>query len=1071
MSSPTSELIQKYFDADLGQIRSTMIRAGAGAGKTTELIRRVISIALTFKKEKNEWPRLVVTTFTRKATQELRERLVAAALSLQDQTVQTQMHAQFGNLDIVGLLNYVQSSQSLHISTLHGTLAIFLRRYGQSIRLSPDFSFLDQRQMDKLYRQALNEVVKDPSSAEQYVQLREQVNSNKLQKSIYDFDIAMTEHPELTEIDTEDLKKVRLEKLNELSFLISFLAQDLDNYKLSDTWQRRHIGIGKLKNYFLKKDFSFNSILLQELDDFIESKGAGALKNKAIDVATIEKAQKAYDIVKELSDPLWLDESLKLIKLTQNNFSKFATKINNKIYDQKIKNSKISMEDLEIFSLRLINAFPDTANKFSQEWDLWLIDEYQDTSPRQVKLIEALTSGRPKFLVGDPQQSIYLFRGARSEVFFNALDTMKESSAEIKELMTNYRTAAPVLEFMNDLFTKASSQLSPMRIGSKLKIDNQNKHISLIKTEEKNRKEGLQVKATVQEVLRLKSAGISDEQICILCRKKRDLKKIASELQKIAISVQLHTSGEFYSRREVRDALLILKFLINPFDNINLIALLRSPWLPATDDEILKICDRKAISFWPILNKLVDEDTSIGKSAKILEQFQRTSKVEGCSRAWRKFLIEQGLFLSAKQLDPSGRREANLWKLVHLLFSEQVKPGFQIINFIQNRDVIDLEEQSDGDANPVIEPKRIQLMTVHASKGLQFPYVIVPYMNDKDTKLERRFFAYSEQAKKWGLCLNDSETGEMMVLPELELIFQDEKNRSALELDRVFYVALTRAQMGLSLIWAPKDNNQWVGALDSFESLKTDFNSDEMIEYATKSNEIVFTPARILLSENSKSVAVPSISVTRIVDILSQNKSLDYSKNNFVSKSLDAEIKRTQEIIKQNPSAENSWSKLEKAHLGTRMHFLFESLKSKRSHLVSVSKEEKQAMVFLQTEQAKFVLDVIQSGEVEWGFHCRFENQHSQVLIQGQIDLWGYDQSGQLWIVDYKTGSTAYSDKAFLQMQIYAWAIRKVLNLNNDIQLAAVFPLDQEVLIQGALSNEQIEKQILTSSVKFLIDK
>lgn len=100
MSSPTFEL------------NNIIVRAGAGAGKTTRLTQTVLDVAQGFKKKHARWPRVVVTTFTRKATQELRERLVTVTCRDQSQE----------------LLQYVSSPSQVFISTIHGVLNLFLKQ-------------------------------------------------------------------------------------------------------------------------------------------------------------------------------------------------------------------------------------------------------------------------------------------------------------------------------------------------------------------------------------------------------------------------------------------------------------------------------------------------------------------------------------------------------------------------------------------------------------------------------------------------------------------------------------------------------------------------------------------------------------------------------------------------------------------------------------------------------------------------------------------------------------------------------------------------------------------------------
>ena len=79
----------------------------------------------------------------------------------------------------------------------------------------------------------------------------------------------------------------------------------------------------------------------------------------------------------------------------------------------------MSIDDLEFMTIKILREKPQIIKPFSEEWNYWLIDEYQDTTPLQAKILDELRGSSKEFIVGDPQQSIYLFRGARSEVFEN----------------------------------------------------------------------------------------------------------------------------------------------------------------------------------------------------------------------------------------------------------------------------------------------------------------------------------------------------------------------------------------------------------------------------------------------------------------------------------------------------------------------------------------------------------------------------------------------------------------------------------------------------------------------------
>lgn len=1043
MQSTASELVDKYFDASKGHLRDTMIRAGAGAGKTTELVRRVISIALMHKKITGEWPRLVVTTFTRKATQELRERLLLGGLILNQPDVRTELESREKGLDLEGLTSYLQSSQSLHISTIHGILSIYLKRYGSQLELPPDFQLVNDRQARRVFRKTLRSLLQhNETFAEDFQALREDVDMPALEKSVHDYAALKLERAgRMRALDIAEVEADLERRREALRAKVQDVLPALQSLELTDTWQRREAGLGD----FLVSTKSWP----ERLQALAASKG-GALKGKAIPETVILQVTEIFDEAKALTDPFFDPAHLKKLGDLSVRFERVATHWSEKFETQKIQTSLLTMEDLELVSLRLATQAPESAQKFSLEWDYWLIDEYQDTSPRQVQLIEALTQGQKMFLVGDPQQSIYLFRGARSEVFFNAENKMRSQQGHLVEQMTNYRTVPQVLEFMNELFVSASPQLAKMSVGKKpMSLDFA--PVTLWRVLEEKKKERVQVEAVAQRILELSASGVPLESICVISRKKSDLTAIAARATELGLPCQMHAAGAFYQRQEIRDAMVALKFLLNPDDNVNLVTLLRSPWVPMTDQDLLAVCSRQARSYWASLGARVEDHPGLQESHRILSGYLASMQTEGVARAWRRFLRERGYFDYAMKIDPSGRREANLWKLVQSLLVQESDPGFQYLDFIDQSDPISIDESSDGDASPVVEPKRVQLMTVHGSKGLQFPHVLVPYVEEIAAKRKTPFFGFNPEAGVWSLCLKDPESNDKIVPPILDAQIEAHKARELEEADRVLYVALTRAQESLHLFWKSVDKNKWVQKLDLYAPeegtdsheirgeawnglFRQDLPKPQALRGTFESDFEVRAPW-------SSETTPPRGQVISVTQVLTLGQALAPAASGSPAPA----------------NARKTWERVRRSVRGTDVHRLMESLKydpdRKRSR-----PEFREALEFLDSERGRFLLEVIKTGEVEWGFAAQMMGS----LIQGQIDLWGRDAQGRLWVVDYKTGSPEKADVALAQLEIYAWALRKIGKVPADepIELAAVFPFHGEIVTKKTPPQEDLERAL-----------
>jgi ATP-dependent helicase/nuclease subunit A len=1017
VSSGSSERLKKYFDPERGEMKDVLIRAGAGAGKTTELVRRVISLALTQREKNREWPRLVVTTFTRKATQELRERLLQAGLQIGDEN----------------LLQYLQNSQSLHISTIHGILSVYLKRYGREIDLPPDFQIIDSVQMTRMSRRALRSLLKESREfAEDFQALSEETELKVLEQAAREWNALLLQEASVRRMTHADLTGEWERESVRLLAQARETVAELQAIGPSGAWDK---WLTILTTFANSKDD-----LRRRIAAFADSEVPRIAKTKEVGEELVEQVREIKESLLKLSEfpsqeDFWnRHEDLSL------RFERLARAWGERIRHDQIRTARLTMEDLELFSLWLARKAPETAAYFSKEWNYWLIDEYQDTSLRQVKLIQALTQGRTAFLVGDPQQSIYLFRGARSEVFSEAEDAVRARGGETLELMTNYRTSAPVLEFMNELFTSASRQLQPMKAG-RAEEPIPFAHVTLWQVPKENKSEGLQVEAVVQRVQEMIEAGVSPESICVLSRKRADLASIAQRAGELGVPCQLHAAGRFFERREVQDALAFLKFLVTPEDNENLVALLRSPWLPLTDSQILEICHSEKRSFWSAL-KQKSSEAAFATTVEILSTALASVQRQGVSRVWRDLLVRQKLFDYAQKLDPSGRREANLWKLVQSLFAQEFRPGFRYADFLEQPELVDTEEVGSGDASPVVEPKRVQLMTVHASKGLQFPHVIVPFMDDDTVKVDRSFFCWNESEKVWGLSLRDPESQKLAVSAAAEREYELRRSRGEQELDRLFYVALTRAQSSLSLIWSPPSEKAekkiWAKCLISLSMRENPPWKMQFREEKPEARAFAASAPRELQVRDPWTAPVQKQGLRQIVSVTSVLADSTGSG-------------------RASSSSGQSWEKIRRSVRGTEVHRLMESLKYDPERRLA-RPEFKEALAFLESPEGAFIQTVIGTGEVEWGFAVQLKGR----LLQGQVDLWGRDEKGTAWVVDYKTGSPERADKALEQLEIYTWALRKVGKISDDepVQLAAVFPFHGQVVKKQAPSQVEIEKAL-----------
>jgi ATP-dependent helicase/nuclease subunit A len=1012
------------------ELRNTILRAGAGAGKTTTLTNLFLNYAADFFDGSGRFPKVVVTTFTRKATQELKERLLLLALEMKRED----------------LFQYISNKSQVQISTIHGVLSLFLGRYGHRLGLSSDFELLSESQEGLLRRKILRRLVLGNPD---YESLIEHYSFQQLEESLQKFYEHRFLHTDFAFIDKAEFAK----ELHQHLLQLETLRQQASGSILAEASQASWVKYAEgLQTFSLKPKSGIESLpgVLQGIQGFLAEnprRPSFSAKKPAVSTETYESLDQLVNAMKELLDsPEFLPSYWEQHQLKNEIFSRLATEHADEVYQTKISTGAISMSDLELFSLRLISEAPDACEAFSEEWDFWMIDEYQDTSPVQVAILRALVGERKSFIVGDPQQSIYLFRGARSEVFQEKIVEIHENGGEVQEKLINYRSAPRLLSFINSYFERCSDQFAAMEPAPDKDPGSAEEPVAQLRIVAKSeRLAGLSEEnlAALQRIQELLQKNVSAEKICVLSRTRDNLESLAKAAEAYGIPVQIHVAGGFYRRREVVDALSLLKFLVNPHDNLNFLSCLRSPWLQLSDQEILSYCHSKVHSFWSeALSKVSAERPR--HPVNLLKRYAETAQAFGYSFVLRKMLVELGLIDYVQKLDPTGRREANLWKLIADLFQQERTPGFNFLDFLAGLQAApDLESgNDDSDATPVIAPKRVNLMTVHASKGLQFDHVLLLGLAKKPRLSHADLFAVEEETGRWSLSLMNAE--ERKVQPSrLALKVKERFNRrEQQESLRVLYVAITRAKQGVTLIWEGKpEKNSWGEAWP----FQTESGIHRDLEFSYEVLTGTFEP-QIL---------------QQAAEILQQDpgpwKPVEFSMSHETMAVTSMIASEMQVAAQSKPVTAATLQKaLAKAYRGTEAHRIFESLKYAPVVEVLNSVEEPDligAIEYIVDSVEAPLMKIIENGHAEWGFSFK----HGEFWVQGQIDLWG-QVGNEVWLVDYKTGSTHFSETAFEQLQAYAWALHKMgfVPFGAEIHLAVVYPFEQTI---------KVEKNILPQSL------
>ena len=504
--------------------------------------------------------------------------------------------------------------------------------------------------------------------------------------------------------------------------------------------------------------------------------------------------------------------------------------------DKKRERHLIDFNDIELLAYEALIKNPQWQTflySFDEHTDHILVDEFQDTSSLQWKIIDKLTeewrSGlgakrdRGKiptiFLVGDEKQSIYLFRGANVEIFQEAKEKFSEWLAEefhFEAIKENYRSLPEIVAFVNSLFTllmpsglfeRWRTSYTPFEATRK---GTGQVELILLEGEEgirKNREHEASVLArrirslnTVHEIwdgeIRRKCAY---GDMAILLRKRTHLTVYEEALRRHGIPFIVVKGIGFYDEPEVAFLRELLFFLVDPYDDHSLFCLLRSPLFGIGYGMFMRVVDKGNA---PLFGKLgMVKNKRISGAFRIISNWLEKSRTTPFAVILEDALSETGGW----QYFGEHQRHANVKKFIALI-EEYESQGFSGLEIREKLIQSKTREESKAHMNTE-GMNAVQIMTIHAAKGLQFPLIFLPAL-DEDNLPRSSSVVIDEEGENISLAYEDDSLRRKEILH-----FRRRKDKELEEEKRLFYVAVTRARDFLCMLAAPKKGKYHAGRL------------------------------------------------------------------------------------------------------------------------------------------------------------------------------------------------------------------------------------------------------------------
>ncbi len=431
---------------------------------------------------------------------------------------------------------------------------------------------------------------------------------------------------------------------------------------------------------------------------------------------------------------------LKLVETAQDKWMKVYYRY---LYEQK-KNFALDFDDLILVTLYILEQFPEKLEKWQKRMMYVMVDEFQDIDLQQYKLADLLSGyHRNLFIVGDPDQTIYGWRGADVNRILE-FDKYHEDTQTIL-LQNNYRSSESILKIPDSVIKnnkfRIEKVLKPIRVGGKVPVFCHAKN---------TREEASWIVDNISEAI---EAGVARKDIAVLYRMHSQSRSVEEALMAADIPYKIYSGIGFYQRQEIKDTLCYLRMLVNG-DDLSFLRTVNTPkrmFGPKKVTALQEYAEKRGLSLYESLleiataaglfnnNEPVDvpsivdgfnpvefmSKTKAGEYVKLVEKYKARYKDMRVTDVLNKMLRESG-YEEMLRLDGDDDRLSNLAELKQgvMEFEKYFEEDATLDEYLQNIVLFSNADANDGEKDVV------QLMTIHNAKGLEFPYVFVCGLNE-----------------------------------------------------------------------------------------------------------------------------------------------------------------------------------------------------------------------------------------------------------------------------------------------------------------------------------------------------
>ncbi|MCH3915667.1 MAG: UvrD-helicase domain-containing protein [Acidaminococcaceae bacterium] len=1018
------------------------VSAGAGSGKTRVLVDRFIKLIAVGKAQADE---ILAITFTRKAAKEMRERVRSSLLARLDAAVDEE------KLKWQQELSLLEKAQ---ITTIDSFCHKVLRENPVECSMDPNFTVNQEFELDEFTSEVIADFLTDKINKEDKDVLLLLENYTPRQLSTMMF--ALTEDLDAI-LESKNLAEPYATKLGNEGEL---QAQVLAAFKaLIDTPDVT--GAKTIEKLAMLKEQEPVFLKLLRAGDYVALNSFGKMLTSTKKIKTqLEDFREALDEIKSLG----LDkQALPVISAWDKVLRSYRQTLTAAADIKEL----YSFDAIAVKAVKVLESFPEILDRYREKYKFIMVDEFQDTNQLQKNLVYLLAGGREDtlagnrlFVVGDAKQSIYRFRGADVSVFKQVRDAIAASGGENIVMADNFRSREAIINACNCLFRDLLTKDGTADVTAQDLVPHREKGpkptIFTVEIEDKNTNSGNLAEAmlaakTIKKIV-AEDNTLSYSDVAVLLPSIGLGGRFAAAFGQLGIPYTILDGKGFYERQENIDIINLLAFLLNSRKDYCLAGILRSPYFAIPDTTLTKLFQGKeSHTLWETL--AVSQEPLCVKAAGKITELQKAVKGVGLGEfftAIYEILKVEPLLLGQ---DFGKEKLANVNKLRKLAVDFALEQGASPLDFIQRYENLRAVEAREGAAVIQDTEETVSIMTIHKSKGLEFPVVYLPALQSRGRNDASGIIFRPEI----GLGIKVLDNSSVLSETSIYRAAKEENNKlEDSEKIRQLYVAMTRAKDYLFLSSVKnitgkrsKDTKEnWFTSLERVfnqESENSRFVNWENYSAGDLAAEHIESPA-------AKTFTVPQETFKRIEPLAIGSKETVFSATALQEYDL-CPRRYYYNYVKQMPTKDPEVMgagnyQVAPYLLGLAIHKALELsklmplneaiTKAVAQQMVSPAQEKtlgKIATALLQKYCVSSLYlankDLTSEAEREFSLSL-FRLDDEEIYFTGSIDSLLHYPDGSLGIVDYKTGRPPEQgeEKQGYQRQllIYTLAAEKIFN-------------------------------------------